>query len=101
MSDPAGPYSIGSDWWPGLSKLIEELGELGQVLGKLIATNGDVEHWDGHERLDGRLADEMGDVYAALQFVLDHCPVDSYRVVERCRIKGRRFDQWHREQVRR
>jgi hypothetical protein len=46
-SKPAGPYSIGSTVWPGLSKLVEEMGEVGQVVGKLIATGGDPAHRDG------------------------------------------------------
>lgn len=38
---PEGPFSIGSTTWPGVSRVLEELGELGQVLGKLIGS-GDV-----------------------------------------------------------
>jgi hypothetical protein len=34
------PFAIGSDAWPGTSKLLEEQGELVQVLGKLMATGG-------------------------------------------------------------
>ena len=38
MAQPtAGPYSIGSDVWPGLSKLAEESGEVVQVIGKIVA----------------------------------------------------------------
>lgn len=37
-----GPYSIGQGHWPGLARLIEELGELQQVLGKIMACGGEV-----------------------------------------------------------
>jgi len=37
----SGDFSIGSAVWPGVSKVIEEMGELQQVLGKLIAVAGD------------------------------------------------------------
>ena len=42
MSDPkaSGDFAIGGEVWPGLGKLVEEMGELGTVLGKLIATRG-------------------------------------------------------------
>ncbi len=36
----SGDFSIGSDIWPGISKLIEEAAEVGQVCGKLIGSGG-------------------------------------------------------------
>jgi hypothetical protein len=62
----SGDFSIGSKVWPGASKVIEEIGELMQVLGKLIAVAGDTKHWDGDLR--PRLVEEMGDLTAALMF---------------------------------
>lgn len=47
-----GDFSLGSKVWPGTSKLLEEMGELQQVLGKLIAVAGSTEHWDGAVRGD-------------------------------------------------
>ncbi len=67
MSAPgSGDFSIGSQVWPGASKLIEEMGELQQVLGKLIAVAGSTEHWDGNLR--SRLVEECADAAAALDF---------------------------------
>jgi NTP pyrophosphatase (non-canonical NTP hydrolase) len=45
MSEPAinGPYSIGQNHWPGLARLMEEMGELQQVLGKVMASGGNVQ----------------------------------------------------------
>ena len=60
----AGPYSIGSNVWAGLSKLIEEMGEAGQAVGKLIATSGETAHWAGTD-LRQRPPAETADVAAA------------------------------------
>jgi NTP pyrophosphatase (non-canonical NTP hydrolase) len=84
-----GPFSIGSDLWPGTSKLIEEMGELTQVLGKLIAIHGATDHWDGSD-LRARLHEELGDVRAALSFFtimneLDHDTLNA-REAEKLRL---------------
>lgn len=101
MSLP-GPFQIGSAPadWPGLAKLMEECGELTQVLGKLIATGGDPDHWDGTV-LDARLADELGDVLAAADFFAE---VNAARVsgtVVRLRREDKLalFRRWHQEGV--
>jgi len=66
----SGDFSIGSRVWPGTSKLIEEMGELGQVLGKLIAVAGATDHWSGDLRK--MLVEELGDVSAAVRFFVVH-----------------------------
>jgi NTP pyrophosphatase (non-canonical NTP hydrolase) len=53
----------------GVAKLIEECGELQQVLGKKLAWwNTEEPHWDGSV-LRERMAEEMGDVMAAIVLV--------------------------------
>lgn len=64
------PYCIGSDEWNGLSKLIEELGELQQVCGKLIGSEGSLHHWSGNLR--EKFIEEIGDVFAALDFFIEN-----------------------------
>jgi hypothetical protein len=59
-------FAMATKVWPGTVKLIEEMGELQQVLGKLIMTGGDTKHWSGDLR--PRLVEELADVMAALQF---------------------------------
>lgn len=93
----AGPYSIGSSHWPGISKLIEEAGEVIQVAGKLLGSGGVVEHWDG-TNLKTRLEDEIGDVLAATDFVVRHCGLDPVAVEARRLVKRTLFEKWHREQ---
>lgn len=93
----AGPYSIGSDLWPGLSKLAEEAGEVLQVIGKLIATGGDVHHWDG-TNLRTRIGEEMGDLLAAINFVARENGLDA-EVYERYVEKKALFQKWHGQQA--
>lgn len=94
-----GSFSIGSAVWPGVSKLIEEMGELGQVLGKLIALHGDVEHWDGTNLRD-RLIEEMGDVLGALDFLgqMNLTPQERITMSARAEAKRRLFFEWQDQQ---
>lgn len=40
-------FAIGDAVLPGVSKVVEEAGELLQVVGKLMAVHGSPEGWDG------------------------------------------------------
>lgn len=91
----AGPYSIGSDHWPGVAKLLEEMGELTQELGKLIASGGDPAHWDGKGDLVARVTNECGDVRAALIFFCVQNGIDQTAVHRRADMKLERFRDWH------
>lgn len=93
----AGPYSIGSDRWAGTSKVIEECGELQQVLGKLIALGGETDHWDGTNLRD-RIGDEMADVLAAIEFFIEENLTDEAYIRARVTRKLDLFRQWQREQ---
>lgn len=92
----AGPYSIGSDQWPGLAKLAEECGEVIQVVGKIIAANGETAHWDGSD-LRQRLEDEVADMRAAAEFLVRASGLDADRMVNRTADKLATFQGWHRE----
>lgn len=78
----------------GLAKLTEELGELGQVVGKLIAYP-DGDHPDGGKYLNARLEDEIADVIAACMFVVEAHKLNGSFVTERVEKKLERFIQWH------
>jgi NTP pyrophosphatase (non-canonical NTP hydrolase) len=93
----SGDFSIGAKLWPGISKLIEEAGEVLQVAGKLIAIHGEEAHWDG-SNLRQRLQEEMGDLTAALLFVAEACGLDERFIQERAARKLEQFRAWHREQ---
>lgn len=92
-----GDFSIGSNVWPGLSKLIEECGEVIQVCGKLIATGGAEQHWDGSNLRD-RLVEELGDLDAAITFVAQECDLDLPSFAIRSWEKFERFQAWHGSQ---
>ncbi len=95
----AGDYSIGSDHWPGLSKLIEEAGEMLQVGGKLMGTGGDPNHWDGSDLIE-RLHEELADLGAAISFFVfaNGDVLDEDRIFERKTAKFRQFIEWHETQ---
>lgn len=93
----SGPYSIGSkSGWNGLSKLIEEAGEVQQVCGKIIGCHGAEQHWDGSNTRE-RLCDELGDMIAAIEFVITVNDLDQTRIEAQADMKYERFMQWMRE----
>lgn len=89
----AGPYSIGSDRWPGLSKLIEEAAEVVQVGGKLIGSGGEVAHFDG-SNLKRRLEEEIADLMAATNFFVERNGLDNGAIIRRVQTKLALFDRW-------
>lgn len=89
-------FAIGSPVWPGLSKLTEESGEVQQVIGKLMGTGGAIQHWDG-SNLQERLIEEMGDCWAALQFVASKNNLDMGAIERRRAKKLALFNQWHED----
>ena len=96
--DGPAPYSIGSDRWNGLSKLIEEAGEVLQVAGKLLAVGGETNHWSGDLRQ--MLVDELGDLQAAIEyFVFMNPDIDSNAVGRRAGMKKSQFMAWNDEQI--
>lgn len=91
------PYCIGSSDWNGLSKIIEEMGELQQVCGKLIGSQGSVDHWSLN--LKEKFIEELGDVLAAIDFFVDmnFTPEEHKLIYNQAHVKYTRFEQWNRE----
>lgn len=79
----------------GVAKLIEECGELQQVLGKRLAMWDQDEHWDG-TNLRERMAEEMGDVVAAIRFVGQMFDIER-EVLRRADSKFRLFSTWQEQ----
>ena len=92
--DGEGPYSIGSPIWNGLSKLIEECGEVAQVCGKILGTGGKEAHWDG-SNLRQRLEEEVADLTAAISFVVDENGLSKAHLITRSDDKLRLFRKWN------
>lgn len=98
--------------WPGIAKLVEECGELAEVLplvillsatgrltqsqGKLMMIQGGTDHWSGDLRK--AMIEEMADVKAAIEFVAEHNLSKRERktITTRVQKKLQRFDKWHR-----
>ena len=77
--------------WLGMFKVLEECGELSQVLGKLgVKPSGD--HWSGN--LSDMLHDEIADVYAALDYFVAQNGLDDDRIQLRRGVKYITFNQW-------
>jgi NTP pyrophosphatase (non-canonical NTP hydrolase) len=93
-------FKFGAKVWPGIAKLVEELGEVIQVCGKLMMLSDIMlqtgEHWSGN--LKTMIEDELGDALAAINFVRSYCELDNARIVARYEEKIIKFKQWHREQ---
>jgi NTP pyrophosphatase (non-canonical NTP hydrolase) len=87
------PFQVGSEIWPGLAKLVEEAGEVLQVTGKLGATGGADQHWDGSD-LRTRIQEELGDLIAAAYFVIHHNQLDENFIRERAKTKRDLYETW-------
>lgn len=78
----------------GVAKLIEECGELQQILGKRLAYWHTETHPDGKQAtITDRMAEEMGDVLAAIGFVAFMFDIEEI-VQQRAEGKRRLFDTW-------
>lgn len=89
-------FELNSDRWPGLAKLTEESGEVLQVIGKLMANGGEVQHWDGTNLRD-RLQAELGQLLAAITFVCEHCDLDKAVVEKNFETKVALYEKWREE----
>ena len=77
--------------WVGLFKLTEEAGEVLQVIGKLhVKPNGD--HWSGD--LVPMIEDELGDLLAAVAYVIDHNNLNFDKISERVHQKRQLYEKW-------
>lgn len=97
MKKTPGTFAFGSDKWPGLAKLNEECGEVNQVIGKLMQTDGDPSHWSGNLR--NKLIDELADVAAAISFVVENnfTETEMRKIFARTSRKMAKFKSWHEE----
>jgi len=97
MSHLPGQYSIGSSKWNGLSKLIEECGEVSQVAGKIIGNDGALQHWDG-SNLRRRMRQELADLLAAIDFfMVTNGLAYDVQIQSRRKRKLKRFIKWNKE----
>lgn len=83
------------EYFKGIGKLTEEMGELNQLLGKAIAYPIG-EHPDGKGQIYNRLPEELADVYAALDYFIEtNYPLEYQTIIrDRTSIKHERFINW-------
>lgn len=88
-------FAIGDKEWPGLSKLMEEAGEVIQVGGKLMGSRGEVKHWSGDLR--EKFVEELGDLYAAILFFAEKnlTDIEAEELCDRMMNKYTKFVEWH------
>ena len=79
----------------GLTKLIEECGELSQIASKKQAFMNTDTHPDGKGSMKKRLEEEMGDVLAACILVADNFGLDQEFLEKRVQKKLDLFRSWH------
>lgn len=98
MANDVQAYGIGSNIWPGLAKLMEEMGELQQVLGKVMACTGpNAIYWDGTS-LVPRIQEEMADVRASIIFFCKANGLDKQFIHDRADEKLVKFRHWQYDQ---
>lgn len=85
--------SQGTVMWRGIHKLTEECGEVLQVLGKL-GPYPDGQHPDGGPDLAVRLEEELADLRAAIQYVVQANGLDARRIAIRQGQKLKKFEGW-------
>jgi NTP pyrophosphatase (non-canonical NTP hydrolase) len=83
----------------GLAKLTEEMGELGQVVGKRQAYPEGPHPDEYREKpLDERMEDEIADVIAACWFVVQKWDLDRPKISARVMEKKALFAKWDMEE---
>jgi hypothetical protein len=73
-SDHPVPYGIGSDTWPGLSRLAADAAQVVRVACTIIGTGNDT-HQDAAVQRES-LQEELGDLRAAIDYVIGKNALD-------------------------
>lgn len=81
----------------GLTKLVEECGELTQIAAKKMTRMDTDEHWDNQGPMLQRLEDELADVVAAGTFVVQKFNLNTDRMKRRSALKLALFQKWDSE----
>ena len=82
----------------GLTKIVEECGELTQICAKKIAYMEKDFHPDG-QFMRGEIEKEIADVLASIEFVVAKWNLNREDISNRMMEKLRRYNEWEREPV--
>lgn len=90
-----GSFGFGTDVWPGAAKLMEEAGEVVQVISKLIVNGGSTDYW-GDRDLHELMIEELGDLSATIIFFGEQnfSPEDLNKIAARAQLKLDRYAVW-------
>ena len=94
-----GPsYTFGAERWPGLGKVVEEMGEALAELGKLLGTGGVETHSTGAD-LRQAIKEEASDVLAAWTWFFEHnfSHAEMVEIWLRVNQKLGLYDTWRKE----
>jgi hypothetical protein len=75
-SEPPGPYSIDSDTWPGLSRLAADAAQVVRVACTIMGNGGDTLQEAEATGLRESLQEELGDLRAAIDYVIGKNALD-------------------------
>jgi hypothetical protein len=90
-SDQPAPYGIGSDTWPGLSRLAADAAQVVKVACTIIGTGNDTDQDTAVQRES--LQQELGDLRAAIDYVIGKNALDWGAVNKR---RDRKRSQYER-----
>ena len=85
-SDRPAPYGIGSDTWPGLSRLVIDAARVVELARTIISTGNDTDQDAAVHRES--LQEELGDLRAAIDYVIGKNALD-WAAVNRRRDRKR------------
>jgi hypothetical protein len=92
-------YCIGSPVWNGASKVLEEAAEVSVELAKLINNEGQREYWGGVDLIQN-IQEEVGDLYASLDYFLENNPqLDKRFIADRRSRKYATYTAWNEENI--
>jgi hypothetical protein len=80
-SDRPVPYGIGSDTWPGLSRLAADAAQVARAARTIISTGNDTDQDAAVQR--ERLQEQLGDLRAAIDYVVGKNALDWAAVNQR------------------
>ena len=75
-SELPGPYGIGSDTWPGLSRLAADAAQIVRVACTIMGNGGDTRPEAETAGLRESLQEELGDLRAAIDYVIGKNALD-------------------------
>ena len=90
-SDHPVPYGIGSDTWPGLSRLAADAAQVVKVACTIIGTGNDTHEDEAVQRES--LQEQLGDLRAAIDYVIGKNALDWGAVNKRRDRKRTQYEQ--------